>query len=425
MRVEKGKVRAPEIGRVWLNSPPLSFRQLRGRVVLVDFWDYTCVNCIRTLPYVQAWHERYVGKGLTVIGVHTPEFTFAQYESNVERGVREFGLTYPIVVDNDREIWKAFANRYWPTKYLLDKDGYLRYAHFGEGAYRETEEVIRELLLEANSSLAFPPLMEPVRAEDREGAVCYPPQRRALSRARARTYRQRRRLQGRLHRRVQPSRRTTGKLFLSRRTLGCNRGIRRSCRGRRAQHQAALRSRGSESRDGRAPWRRLRGCHSAGRQAPRPLTENSGHAFSYEQRRRRKLHRGATGPHVCSGQRPQFRTARSGAALSRGIGRLRVHLHQLHRSDTASRLPPSSPPDDETRSRGPDRPRRQNPGLPEDASSNHAAEMGISRAARSKKANSRARPWNANWKKNSESTRLSAKKQPASTTRTKAAAPSS
>ena len=175
MKVEKGKVRAPEIGRVWLNSPPLSFHQLRGRVVLVDFWDYTCVNCIRTLPYVQAWHERYVGKGLTVIGVHTPEFTFAQYESNVERGIREFGLTYPIVIDSDREIWKAFANRYWPTKYLLDKDGYLRYAHVGEGAYRESEESIRELLLETNSTLAFPPLMEPVRPEDQEGAACYRP----------------------------------------------------------------------------------------------------------------------------------------------------------------------------------------------------------------------------------------------------------
>jgi thiol-disulfide isomerase/thioredoxin len=175
MRVEKGKVRAPEIGRVWLNSPPLSFRQLRGRVVLVDFWDYTCVNCIRTLPYVQAWHERYVSKGLTVIGVHTPEFTFAQYESNVERGVREFGLTYPIVIDSDHEIWKAFANRYWPTKYLLDKEGYLRYAHFGEGEYRECEEAIRELLKEINSGLSFPPLMEPLRAEDGTGAVCYRP----------------------------------------------------------------------------------------------------------------------------------------------------------------------------------------------------------------------------------------------------------
>ncbi len=173
MRVERGKVRAPEIGRVWLNSTPLSFRQLRGRVVLVDFWDYTCVNCIRTLPYVQAWHERYHDKGLTVIGVHTPEFTFAQYESNVERGIREFGLTYPIVIDSDREIWKAFANRYWPTKYLLDKDGYLRYGHFGEGAYVECEQVIQELLREIDPAVSLPALMEPKREEDQVGAVCY------------------------------------------------------------------------------------------------------------------------------------------------------------------------------------------------------------------------------------------------------------
>lgn len=173
MRVEKGKVRAPEIGRVWLNSTPLSFRQLRGRVVLVDFWDYTCVNCIRTLPYVQAWHERYRDKGLTVIGVHTPEFTFAQYESNVERGIREFGLTYPIVIDSNREIWKSFANRYWPTKYLLDKDGYLRYGHFGEGGYSECEQVIHELLREIDPAIELPPLMEPAREEDQMGAVCY------------------------------------------------------------------------------------------------------------------------------------------------------------------------------------------------------------------------------------------------------------
>jgi len=175
MRVEKGTVRAPEIGRIWLNSSPLSLRQLRGRIVLIDFWDYTCVNCIRTLPYVQAWHERYGNKGLTVIGVHTPEFTFAQYESNVERGVREFGLTYPIVIDNNYELWKAFANRCWPTKYLLDKDSYLRFAHFGEGAYAEFEEAIQELLREINPSVALPPIMEPLRNEDRAGAVCYPP----------------------------------------------------------------------------------------------------------------------------------------------------------------------------------------------------------------------------------------------------------
>jgi thiol-disulfide isomerase/thioredoxin len=173
MKVEKGKVRAPEIGRLWFNSPPLSFRQLRGRAVLVDFWDYTCVNCIRTLPYVQAWHERYHDKGLTVIGVHTPEFTFAQYESNVERGIREFGLTYPIVVDSNREIWKSFANRYWPTKYLLDKDGYLRYGHFGEGGYHECEEAIQELLREIDPALALPEIMDPIREEDHSGAVCY------------------------------------------------------------------------------------------------------------------------------------------------------------------------------------------------------------------------------------------------------------
>jgi thiol-disulfide isomerase/thioredoxin len=175
MRVEKGKVRAPEIGRVWLNSSPLSFRQLRGRAVLVDFWDYTCVNCIRTLPYVQGWHERYHDKGLTVIGVHTPEFTFAQYESNVERGIREFGLTYPIVIDSNREIWQAFANRYWPTKYLLDKDGYLRYGHFGEGSYAECEQVIQELLREIDPKIQLPELMPPVREEDHAGAVCYRP----------------------------------------------------------------------------------------------------------------------------------------------------------------------------------------------------------------------------------------------------------
>ncbi|MGA2695545.1 MAG: redoxin domain-containing protein [Terriglobales bacterium] len=173
MKVDKGTVRAPEIGRIWFNSPPLSLRQLRGRTILIDFWDYTCLNCIRTLPYVQAWHERYRENGLTVIGVHTPEFTFAQYESNVEKGIREFGLTYPIVIDSDYELWKAFANRCWPTKYLLDSAGYLRWAHFGEGAYRDCEENIQELLRDIDPSLALPPLLEPIRPEDRPGSFCY------------------------------------------------------------------------------------------------------------------------------------------------------------------------------------------------------------------------------------------------------------
>lgn len=175
MKVEKGTVRAPEIGRVWFNSPPLSMRQLRGRVVLIDFWDYTCVNCIRTLPYVKEWHARYRNKGLTVIGVHTPEFLFARYEQNVERGIEEFGLAYPIVVDSNNELWEAFANRYWPTKYLIDGEGYLRYAHFGEGAYQETEETIQELLREINPQADLPPIMPPVRESDQPGAVCYRP----------------------------------------------------------------------------------------------------------------------------------------------------------------------------------------------------------------------------------------------------------
>jgi thiol-disulfide isomerase/thioredoxin len=175
VKIEKGTVRAPEIGRIWFNSPPLAMRQLRGRAVLIDFWDYTCVNCIRTLPYIKEWHARYQDKGLTVIGVHTPEFLFARYESNVERGIEEFGLTYPVVVDSNFELWEAFANRYWPTKYLIDAEGYLRFAHFGEGAYRETEEAIQELLREIEPQIALPPLLEPLRDSDRPGAVCYRP----------------------------------------------------------------------------------------------------------------------------------------------------------------------------------------------------------------------------------------------------------
>ena len=175
MRIAKGEVRTPEIGRIWFNSSPLSMRALLGKVVLIDFWDYTCVNCIRTLPYVQAWHDRYKDEGLAVVGVHTPEFTFAQYDSNVERGIREFSLTYPIVVDSSFELWKAFANRYWPTKYLIDTEGYLRYAHFGEGKYQETEEVIQELLKERDPAVQLPPTLEPVRPEDRPGAVCFKP----------------------------------------------------------------------------------------------------------------------------------------------------------------------------------------------------------------------------------------------------------
>lgn len=173
MRLDPKTVHAPEIGPVWLNSPPLSLRQLRGRVVLVDFWDFTCVNCIRTLPYVREWHRRYEALGLSVIGIHAPEFYFGRAPEILEQGIAEFGLPYPVMLDNDYTIWKAFANKYWPSKYLIDPEGYMRFFHAGEGAYEETELAIQELLRERDSRVELPPVMAPLRAMDRPGAIAY------------------------------------------------------------------------------------------------------------------------------------------------------------------------------------------------------------------------------------------------------------
>jgi len=174
MEIEKDKIHAPEIGQVWLNSPPLTMRGLRGRVVLVDFWDYTCVNCIRTLPYVVEWHRRYADKGLVVIGVHTPEFNFARTSDFVEAAIARLGIEHPVVLDSNYQVWHAFANRCWPAKYLIDKDGYVRFFHFGEGDYQATEQAIQTLLREVNPALKFPTPMEPIRDTDHPGAVCYP-----------------------------------------------------------------------------------------------------------------------------------------------------------------------------------------------------------------------------------------------------------
>jgi hypothetical protein len=131
------------------------------------------VNCTRTLPYVKEWHRRYREYGLTVIGVHAPEFSFARDSGNVQRAVREHCIDYPVVLDNDYAIWQAWANRYWPAKYLVDANGYLRYYHFGEGAYGETEQAIQALIKESMPDAILPGLMEPLRQEDQSGAVCY------------------------------------------------------------------------------------------------------------------------------------------------------------------------------------------------------------------------------------------------------------
>jgi thiol-disulfide isomerase/thioredoxin len=132
-------VLAPALdGGEWIQHGPVNLKELRGKaVVLIDFWDYTCVNCIHTLPYVSAWHRRYGKDGLIVVGVHAPEFSFARDHANVRTAIKQFGLEYPVVLDNGYIIWRAYSNRYWPAKYLVDTQGKLRYYHFGEGFTRK------------------------------------------------------------------------------------------------------------------------------------------------------------------------------------------------------------------------------------------------------------------------------------------------
>lgn len=135
----------------WLNSPPLDAQALKGKVVLVDFWTYSCINCLRTLPYVKAWAEKYRDQGLVVIGVHAPEFAFERDVGNVTKAMKELGINYPVAIDNDYKIWRAFNNEYWPAHYFADAQGRIRYHHFGEGDYAESERVIQQLLREAGS----------------------------------------------------------------------------------------------------------------------------------------------------------------------------------------------------------------------------------------------------------------------------------
>ena len=152
-KVDQKGNKAPEIipGGVWFNSDPLTIAQLKGKVVIIDFWTYTCINCQRTFPYLRKWYEKYKDKGLVIIGVHSPEFEFEKSEKNVGQAIEDFNLTYPIVQDNDFATWRAFNNRYWPAKYFIDKEGYIRYSHFGEGEYDESEKIIQELLKETGA----------------------------------------------------------------------------------------------------------------------------------------------------------------------------------------------------------------------------------------------------------------------------------
>lgn len=141
----EAKIKAPEFQgiKAWLNTKPLTMKKLKGKVILVDFWTYTCINCIRTVPTLKKWHQKYKKDGLVVIGMHSPEFEFEKNLDNVKKAVKKLGIKYPVAVDSDMQAWMAFDNMYWPAKYLIDRDGYIVHVNFGEGRYQDTEKSIQ------------------------------------------------------------------------------------------------------------------------------------------------------------------------------------------------------------------------------------------------------------------------------------------
>lgn len=158
VQVDKSQFRtAPELRGIsnYINAEQVTLADLKGKVMVVDFWTYSCINCIRTIPYLNAWYEKYSDDGLVIVGVHTPEFDFEKNPDNVQAAVEKFGIKYPVVQDNDRETWDAYENRYWPRKYIVDDEGFIRYDHIGEGEYEETEKVIQALLQERAANLGM------------------------------------------------------------------------------------------------------------------------------------------------------------------------------------------------------------------------------------------------------------------------------
>jgi cytochrome c biogenesis protein CcdA/thiol-disulfide isomerase/thioredoxin len=179
IRAGKGAGELPVEGNIpplsgataWLNSPPLSPQDLRGKVVLVDFWTYSCINCLRALPYVSGWYDKYKDHGLLVIGVHAPEFAFEKDLGNVRRAVADLHVAYPVALDNDFAIWRGFNNQYWPAHYFIDSHGQIRGHHFGEGGYAESEATLRQLLTEAGNTNLPPPGIEAAKAAGVQAAA--------------------------------------------------------------------------------------------------------------------------------------------------------------------------------------------------------------------------------------------------------------
>lgn len=157
--IDKSKFKkAPELVGIanYLNTTPEELsREIEGKVILYDIWTYSCINCVRTLPYITAWDDKYSDQGLLIIGIHSPEFEFEKDPDNVRMAIEKHGISYPVVMDNDMETWKSFENRYWPRKYIADHEGFLRYDHIGEGSYQETERIIQQLLEERSIALGM------------------------------------------------------------------------------------------------------------------------------------------------------------------------------------------------------------------------------------------------------------------------------
>jgi len=167
VKLKRGVMRAAEFADLqWINAKPFSLADLEGRVVLIHFWDYSCINCLRALAYMKVWHGRYGDKGLAVLGVHAPEFPFGKVVSNVARAVDDLGIGFPVANDPEFTTWHAYSNRYWPASYLVDREGFLSDYQFGEGGYEETETSIQTLLREVNPRIILPKVMEALRPED-------------------------------------------------------------------------------------------------------------------------------------------------------------------------------------------------------------------------------------------------------------------
>jgi thiol-disulfide isomerase/thioredoxin len=174
MELQPKRIHVPQLyGNFWLNSGPISLNDYIGEVVIVDFWDYTSINCIRTFPYIQEWQNKYREFGLKIVGVHTPVFEFARSLECVQKAVDHFNISYPVMLDNDALMWNAFAVRSWPTRCLIDRDGFIRFMQHGEGYYMEFERAIQQLLIEAGCHGELPALMPPICDEDQAGVVCY------------------------------------------------------------------------------------------------------------------------------------------------------------------------------------------------------------------------------------------------------------